>query len=182
MGDAQGKQGVRTLDYGDVVAGVINSDDITRIDPATEGGNLADVASRVGAVTTPAAGSTNDLLTKIKAAVGGGDTDIADYKVNTINAADGATDYVYTCLADSKLLSVVCAATVYVTFKVSIDPTGSSGYDIHWVAITSEASPMIAVPCASFAVASGGKIKVTKQSYNPGVIKYDVHSTFNIQQ
>jgi len=182
MADIYGKQGVRNLDYGDVAVGVINSDDITRIDPAKEGGNLSDIKDRIGDTSGPSSGSTNKLLRQILAAIGGSGTDISDYKVNTINAADGPTDYIYTCGADTSLLSIVCAATVYATFLIQIDPTGSSGYTSHWMAITSEASPIVTVPCEGYAVASGGKIKIIKTSYNPGAPKYDVHSTFNMQQ
>ena len=182
MADEYGKQGVRTLDAGDVSAGVLNSDNITRINPALEGGNLADVKDRIGDVSSPAAGSTNKLLTDIKLALGSGGTDISDYKVNTINAADGAVDYVYTCGAATSLISVVCSASVYATFLISIDPDGVSGYTAYWMGITSEVRPSITIPCEGYAVASGGKIKVTKRSYNPGAPKFDVHSTFNMQQ
>ena len=182
MADLYGKQGVRNLTNGDVSVGIINSDNITRIDPATEGGNLADVKDRIGDVSGPATGSTNKLLRNILVALGGSGTNISDYKVNNINAADGPTDYIYTCGADTKLLSVVCSATVYATFLVSIDPTGIAGYTSHWMAITSEASPIVTIPCEGYAVVSGGKIKITKTSYNPGAPKYDVHSTFNMQQ
>jgi hypothetical protein len=182
MADTYGKQGIRNLDLGDISAGVINSDNITRIDPATEGGNLADIKARIGALSSPVTGTTNELLRRIVAALSSGGTDISDYDKKTINAADGPTDYVYTCTADTVLNSVVCSATVYATFLVSIDPDGVSGYTSHWMGITSESSPSIVIKCEGYKVLTNGLIKITKTNYNMGVTKYDVHSTFNMQQ
>jgi hypothetical protein len=181
MADLYGKQGVRTLDDGDVAVGILKTGD-TRIDPALEAGNLKDVKDRIGDVTSPATGSTNDLLTRVLAALGGGTTDIADYKVNNMNAADGVVTYDYTCLADTNLLNVVCSASVYSTFLISIDPTGVAGFTPHWMGIVSEGSPAAVINCEGYKVLTNGIIRVSKRNYNPGASKYDLHSTFNMQQ
>jgi len=182
MADEYGKQGIRTLDLGDVVSGILDSSNV-KIDPAKEAGNLLDVKNRVGALTSPDAGSTNGLLTSILAAVGGGGTDIALYSADSTAGNGGTSTYTTAAMSSAtQLLSVVCSATVYGTFLIQIDPLGGTSWVTHWMAITSESSPTVVVDCGGYAIPTGGKVHIVKTNYNPPVTAYDMHSTLNMQQ
>jgi len=182
MADAYGKQGIRTLDAGDVISGILDSSN-TQIDPAKEAGNLKDVKDRIGALVTPDAGSTNGLLTGILSAVGGGGTDLALYSADSTAGNGGTSTYTSAALAaDTKLLSIVCSATVYGTFLIQIDPLGGTSWATHWMAITSESSPTAVVDCGGYLVPSGGKVHILKTNYNKPATAYDMHSTVNAQQ
>jgi hypothetical protein len=182
MADNYGKQGVRTLDYGDVISGILDSGN-TQINPAKEAGNLLDIKDRIGDVTTPAAGSTNELLTEVLAAVGGAGTDVALYSADSTAGNGGTSTYTSAALAaDTKLLSVVCSASVYATFLIQVDPAGGTAWVTHWMAVTSESSPTVNVDCGGFSVPAGGKVHILKTNYNKAVTSYDLHSTVNAQQ
>jgi len=184
MADTYGKQGIRTLDAGDVAAGVLDSLN-ARIDPAKEAGNLADIKDRVGALSTPAAGSTNGLLTSILAAAGGGalGIDLALYSPDSTAGNGGTSMYTSAAFAnDAHLLSVVCAASVYATYLIQIDPLGGTAWATHWMAITSESSPTVTVDCGNYKVPSGGKVHIVKTNWNKQVTSYDLHTTVNAQQ
>lgn len=186
MADDYGKQGVRTLDGGDVKVGIYKSDNSTQIDPLADGtftGRIGEVQSSPTQYTVlERLKVINTTLTTIANTLGGSGTAYALYHLDTLAGGGGSTNWdALTASADTYIRDVVCTSSAYSTYAIQIDPTGSSGFTTHWYGMVSESSPCVVVPCDSFKVASGGKIRIIKTNKDPNSGKsVDLHTTINV--